>query len=122
MATIIQSLGIAFVFVGMLHLLRPDVSKRIVEFFKKGSRVYFVGLIRFALAVVFLLGARECKITWVIMVFGILFLISGLVIFILGPKRLMPVLDWYQRQSSIVIRVIAVIILAVAVVIIRSAS
>ncbi len=102
-------------------MIRPDVSKRIVEFFKKGSRVYFVGLIRFALAVVFLLGARECKVTWVIVVFGILFLISGLVIFMLGPKRLRPVLDWYQRQSSILIRVIAVIILAAAAVIIRSA-
>jgi uncharacterized membrane protein len=120
MATIIQSLGIAFVFVGMLHLLRPDVSKRIVEFFKKGSRVYFVGLIRFALAVVFLLGARDCKVKWVIVVFGILFLISGLVIFMLGPKRLRPVLDWYQRQSSILIRVIAVIILVAAVVVIWS--
>jgi uncharacterized membrane protein len=119
MATVIWGLGIVFVFVGMLHLIRPDVSKRIVEFFKKGKRVYFVGLIRFALAVVFLLGARECKVKWVIAVFGILFLISGLVIFMLGPKRLMPVLDWYQRQSSIVTRVIAVIILAAAVVIIR---
>jgi uncharacterized protein YjeT (DUF2065 family) len=122
MTAIIQSLGIVFVFVGMLYLIRPDVSKRIVEFFKKGSRVYLVGLIRFAMAVVFLLGARDCKVKWVIAGFGILFLISGLVVFTLGPKRLMPMLDWYQRQSSIVIRVIAVIILAVAVVIIHSAS
>jgi uncharacterized protein YjeT (DUF2065 family) len=121
MAAIIWAIGIVFVFVGMLYLLRPDVSKRIVEFFKEDSRIYLAGLIRLALAVVFLLSARDCKVKWVIAGFGILFLISGLVIFMLGPKRLMPVLDWYQRQSSIVIRVIAVIILAVAVVIIRSA-
>jgi hypothetical protein len=125
MAAIIWGLGIAFVFVGMLHLIRPDVSKRIIEFFKKGKRIYFAGLIRFTLAVIFLLGARDCRSEWgkwVIAGFGILFLISGLVVFMLGPKRLIPVLDWYQRQSSVVIRVIAVIILAVAVVIIRSAS
>jgi Kef-type K+ transport system membrane component KefB len=73
------------------------------------------------LAVVFLLGARDCKKKWVIAGFGILFLISGLVVFMLGPKRLRPILDWYQRQSSILIRVIAVIILAAAAVIIRSA-
>ena len=125
MAAVIWAVGIAFVFIGMLHLLRPDVSKRIVEFFKKDRRIYLASLIRLALAVVFLLGARDCRSEWskwVIAGFGILFLISGLVVFMLGPKRLIPVLDWYQRQSSIVIRVIAVIILAVAVVIIRSAS
>jgi hypothetical protein len=121
MAAIIWGLGIVFIFVGMLFLIRPDVSKRLVEFFKKGSRLYFVGLIRFMLAVVFLLGARECKRPWVIVVFGILFLISGLVIFMSGPKRLRPILDWYQRQSSILIRVIAVIILVAAAVVIRSA-
>lgn len=120
MAAIIQSLGIVFVFVGMLYLIRPDVSKQIVEFFKKGKRIYFVGLIRFALAVVFLIGARECKVTWVIVVFGILFLISGLLTFTLGPARLRSILDWYQRQSSVLIRVIAVIILAAAVVVIWS--
>jgi cytochrome b subunit of formate dehydrogenase len=121
MKVIIQSLGIAFVFIGMLFLIRPDVSKRLTELFKKGKRIYFVGLVRFVLAVVFLLGARECKVKWVIAVFGILFLISGLVIFMLGPKRLRPVLDWYQKQSSIVIRVIAVIILAAAAIVIHSA-
>lgn len=122
MAAIIWGLGIVFVFVGMLFLIRPDVSKQIVEFFNKGKRIYLAGLIRFALAVVFLLGARDCKVKWVIAAFGILFLISGLVVCMLGPKRLRPVLDWFQRQSSIVIRVIAVIILAAAVVIIHSAQ
>ena len=121
MKVIIQSLGIAFVFIGMLFLIRPDVSKRLTEFFKKGKRIYFVGLVRFVLAVVFLLGARECDITWVIIVFGIVFLLSGLLTFMLGPKRLIPILDWYQRQSSILVRVIAVIILAVGAIVIHSA-
>jgi len=121
MRVVIQSLGIAFVFVGMLFLIRPDVSKRIIEFFKKDRRIYIIGLVRFVLAIVFLLGARECDITWVIIVFGILFLLSGLLIFTLGPQKLRPMLDWYQKQSNIFIRVIAVIILAAAVIVIRSA-
>ena len=121
MKVIIQSLGIAFVFIGMLFLIRPDVSKRLTEFFKKGKRIYFVGLVRFVLAVVFLLGARECDITWVIIVFGIVFLLSGLLTFMLGPAKLKSILDWYQRQSSILIRVIAVIILAAGAIVIHSA-
>lgn len=121
MAFIIKGLGIVFVFVGILHLIKPDIAKRIMGFFKKGKRIYFVGLIRFALAVVFLLGARECDIKWVIVVFGILFIISGLITFMLGPRRAGPILDWFQRQSSILVRVIAVIILAVGAIVIYSA-
>jgi len=121
MAFIIQSLGIVFVFVGILHLLKPDIAKRIMGFLKKGKRIYFVGLLRFALAVIFLLGARECDIKWVIVVLGILFIISGLITFMLGPRRAGPILDWFQRQSNIVVRLIAVIILAVGVIVIYSA-
>ena len=78
MDIVIKIVGIAIVFIAIVYLLKPDVLKRLMEFFKQGKRLYFAGLIRFALAIVFLLGARECDITWVIVVFGILFLISYL--------------------------------------------
>jgi uncharacterized protein YjeT (DUF2065 family) len=95
--------------------------KWLMEFFKKGKRIYFAGLIRFALAVVFLVAARECKHSWVIFAFGILFIISGLLIFILGLEKLKSIIDWYQKQSVLLLRVVAVIALAIGAVIIYSA-
>jgi len=121
MDIVIRSLGIVIVVVGIVYLLRPDVMKWLIEFFKQGKRIYFAGLIRLALAVIFLLGARECDITWVIVVFGILFLIGGLLIFILGPEKLRRILDWYQKQSVLLLRVLAVIALAIGAIIIYSA-
>ncbi len=121
MDIIIRSLGIVIVVVGIVYLLRPDVMKWLLEFFKQGKRIYFAGLIRLALAVIFLLGARECDITWVIVVFGILFLIGGVLIFILGPEKLRRILDWYQKQSVLLLRVLAVIALAIGAIIIYSA-
>jgi len=122
MHMVIKSLGMVFALVGVVYLLRPDVLKWLMEFFKKGKRIYFAGLLRFALAVVFLVGARECKYSWVILVFGILFLIGGLLIFLLGPEKVRRILDWYQGQSTLVFRVIALIVLAVGVVVIFSAE
>jgi len=122
MHMVIKSLGMVFALVGIVYLLRPDVLKWLMEFFKKGKRIYFAGLLRFALAVVFLVGARECKYSWVILVFGILFLIGGLLIFLLGPEKVRRILDWYQGQSTLVFRVIALIVLAVGVVVIFSAE
>ena len=121
MDTVIKIIGIVIVAMAVVLLVRPDVIKRLLEFFKKGKRLYIPGLIRLALAVVFLLSARECDITWVIIVLGILFLISALVIFVLGPEKLRPMMDWYQRQSLILLRVIAVIPLAIGAIIIYCA-
>ncbi|MBA7700677.1 hypothetical protein ES703_109400 [subsurface metagenome] len=121
MDIVIKSLGIVIVLVGVVYLLRPDVMKWLMEFFKHGKRIYLAGLLRLALAVIFLLGARECDITWVIVVFGILFLIGGVLIFILGPEKIRRILDWYQKQSTLLLRVIAVIALAIGAIIIYSA-
>lgn len=121
MDIIIRSLGIVIVVVGIVYLLRPDVMKWLMEFFKHGKRIYLAGLLRLALAVIFLLGARECKHFWVILAFGILFLIGGVLIFILGPQKLRRILDWYQKQSALLLRVIAVIALAIGAIIIYSA-
>jgi len=123
MKIVIQSLGVVIVAVGVVYLLRPDIMKWLMGFFKQGKRIYLAGVIRLALAVIFLLraGSPECEIRWVIVVFGILFLIGGVLIFILGHEKLRRILDWYQKQSALLLRIIAVIALAIGAVIIYSA-
>ena len=121
MDIIIRGLGIVIVVVGIVYLLRPDVMKWLLEFLKQGKRIYFAGLIRLALAVIFLLGATQCSKPKVIGAFGILFLIGGLLIFILGPQKLRRILDWYQKQSALLLRVLAVLALAIGAIIIYSA-
>ena len=121
MDIVVKIVGIFIIFIGILYLLRPDVMKRLMEFIKKGKRVYFAGVIRFTLAIIFLLGASECYKKWIIATFGILFLISGLLIFILGPEKIRQIFEWYQKQPLLIFRVIAVIVLACGAVIVYSA-
>lgn len=121
MNKIITAIGIAFVVIAIVYLIKPSVMKRMIHFFKQGKRIYFAGLIRISLAVVFLLSARECKQFWVIFAFGVLFLISGLLIFILGPEKLKRMFDWYQKQSFLLFRIVALIILIIGAIIIYSA-
>jgi len=121
MRTIIQIIGIVFVIIAIVYFLKPDALKHMMQFFKKGRRLYLAGLIRFALAVVFLLAAGDCRSTKVIAAFGILFIIAGLLIFTLGLERLKAILDWYQQQSPLIFRVIALIALAIGVIIIYAA-
>jgi len=118
---LIRIVGIVFIFAGVVYLLKPDVMKRIMEFFKQGKRIYLAGLIRLVLAIIFLLGASECKKPWVIIAFGILFIIGGLLIFILGLEKLKRWIEWWQKQSNLLLRVLAVIALALGAIIIYSA-
>jgi len=121
MDIVIKIIGIVFIAIAIVFLLKPGVMNPIMEFFKKGKRIYFAGIARLVLAVVFLLGARECDITWLIAIFGILFLISGLSIFMLGPERIRRMIDWFQKQSAIFLRVMAIIVLAFGAIIIYAA-
>jgi hypothetical protein len=121
MDIVVKIVGMVIVLLAVLFLLKPDVMKSLLGFFKQGKRMYFIGIVRLILAVIFLLAARECDVTWVIVTFGILFLMSALLIFIIGPEKLRSMLDWFQNKSVIFLRVMAVIVLVLGVVIIYSA-
>ncbi len=109
MQTVIQVIGISVFLAGILFLLKPEVIRRIIAFIQKGYRIYFVGMLRIAMAIVFLLGARECDMSRIIVVLAILFLLSGLLIFILGPSKIRGILNWYLRQPIVVLRMLSLV-------------
>lgn len=121
MVIIIKSLGIVFALIGIVYLLRPEILKMLMGFYKKGKRIYFAGLIRFALAVIFLLAATECRKPKIIGAFGILFLLSGILIFVLGPEKIRRIFEWYEEESTLVFRIIAAVVTAIGTIIIFSA-
>ena len=121
MDIVVQCLGVAILLLGIVYLLKPDVMKWLMRFFKQGRRMYFAAVLRLVLAVIFLLAARECDISWVIVTFGIIFMISALLIFVMGLEKLRLVLDWYLKQPALIFRVIALIVLAIGAIIIYSA-
>ena len=121
MDNVVEIIGIAFIVIALLCFGKPNVFKRMLDFFKHGKRLYLAGLMRFVLAVIFLLAANQCNKPRIIGAFGILFLMSGVLIFMLGPKKLSPLLQWYLKQSVLLLRIIAVLIVAIGALIIYSA-
>lgn len=114
---IIRLIGVICVIAGIIYIIRPDIPKRLLAFFAKGRRIYLAGIVRFAMAVAFLVGAEECRHKWVIVIFGIGFLISGLLAFVLGPKRFGPILTWFTKQPDTIVRILGAITLAIGAVI-----
>jgi len=121
MNIVIRIIGIVFVFMTIVYFLKPDIMKRLMEFSKQGRRMYLAAVIRLVLAIVFLLAARQCRQFWVIFVFGVLFIISGLLIFILGSEKVKSYINWWQKQPVMLLRVMALVGLALGAIIIYSA-
>lgn len=121
MDKVVLCLGIVILLLGIVYVIKPDVIRWLLGFFRQGRRLYLISLVRFTLAVVFLVGARECDITWVIVVFGILFFVSGLLIVGLGLEKVKSILDWWEKQSSVLLRILALVTIAVGAVITYSA-
>jgi uncharacterized protein YjeT (DUF2065 family) len=121
MAVIIKAIGIFIAAMGLVFLLKPGLQRTLTRFFAADGRLYLVAVVRFALAVIFLLGAKECHSTRIIAAFGIIFLLSGLLIFILGLEKARSILSWYLEQPVFIFRIIATVVLIVGLVIVFSA-
>ena len=76
MDMVIKIIGIVLALLALGCLIKPDLLRGSMRFFGRGSRVYAIAMMRFALAVVFLVAARECRNEWVILAFGILFFVA----------------------------------------------
>ena len=121
MDVVVKIIGIVIVALALAYLLKPEIMEYLMEFFKEGKRIYLAGLIRVVLAIVLLVAARGCDSPRMVVFFGILFLISGLLTFIIGPERAKSIINWYQGQSPLVLRLLALIALVIGVAIIYSA-
>ena len=110
MQIVIKSLGIVLALIAVVYMLRPDVAKKLMFFFRKGRRIYFDGIVNFFLAAVFFAGASQCRYPWVILVCGTVFLAEALMIFGLGSKKASVVLDWGLEQSDDLYRFIGLLI------------
>jgi len=122
MVVIVQIIGVVFMLIGILLLIKPKALNPLMQFIKKGKRIYLAAIIRITLAVIFLLAAGDCLVKEVIAVFGILFLLSGLMIFMLGPQKLRRIIELIQKRSPLFLRVLAAVVLAIGVAIAYSAN
>jgi hypothetical protein len=121
METVIKIIGTVIVCIGLVFLIWPGVMRATTRFFSKGSRLYLAAMVRFALAIVFIMGARHCGIKWVIVLFGLIFLLSGLLIFMLGLQKAKGIIGWYLEQPKFISRVAAGIVLGVGLIIVYAA-
>jgi hypothetical protein len=103
---------------GLLFLLRPALLGPVVRFFNRTLWMYTLSVVRIALAVIFLLGAMQCRVTVVIAGFGILLLISGFAGLIVKHRMYHSILQWWQERNLTSVRLVAAVVLLIGAVIV----
>jgi len=121
MLILVKLVGMILVAIGIVFLLSPKRMRQWMVFCEKGIRPYVMGILRILIGIVFLLAAPQSRVAWVIITVGLLALIGGITFFVLGLEKLKGMLKWWQGRSLPVLRLIALIPIAIGVVILYSA-
>jgi uncharacterized protein YjeT (DUF2065 family) len=121
MQILIKIVGLLIVLEGILFLFKPEFLKSLAEFFIRGKRAYIAAGVRIFLGIVFLLAASQCRIVWVVIALGLLFLLSGIIMLTIKLDKLKAMISWWRQKSAGFLRVMALLIAAVGIVILYSA-
>lgn len=100
-----QLLGVFITAAGLAVLLRPQVALTMVAFWEKEQRIYTAGIIRLLFGGILVLSAPDAIIPVTVFLLGILFLISGLLIYVLPEVKIRGMLAWFKARPPIVVRI-----------------
>ncbi len=121
MVILVKSFGILMVALGAIFLARPAGMKNYIAFWVKGKRIYTGAALSLIIGIIFLLAASGCKVGWFVAVFGVLAFIKGIALFVLGQKKIMSMMKWWQGRSLSFLRFHALLALAAGALLIYAA-
>ncbi|UCG35291.1 MAG: hypothetical protein JSW17_00385 [Candidatus Omnitrophota bacterium] len=122
MVIVARIFGAFVVVLGVVFLVSPSSMKGYIAFWKKDLRIYWLGVLRLVLGSIFLMAAPTCRMPAIMNVLGILLLVGGVLIFGMGPKRVAAMLEWFDKQSEMVIRLWALIAFGIGYIIVHAAQ
>lgn len=114
-------IGIPIVAMGVIILLNPIIMKQLIAFWKQGKRLYIVGILRVLIGAILLLAASQAKIAGVVATLGVLVLISGILIFVLKLEKVKTILEYWDKRSLLILRLMGLLVLAIGALLIYSA-
>lgn len=113
MAEIVFVTGVLVIILCLAGLLKPNLIRRMVDFFFVGSRLYLAGVIRLTLGLMLLLLASRSSCWGYLVIIGIIAAASGLSIFFFALKRSKALLKRIKNKSDFVLRIYLIIGIAI---------
>lgn len=112
MIMLVKGIGILIACMGIIIFLSPQVTKRMLAFWRKGKRLYTGGVVRVLFGLIFLSAASQARVPVVMAGLGILSLAAGILIFILGLERMKVLLGWWDKRPASFVRLMGLLVSA----------
>lgn len=85
---------------GLLGIASPHSLVNAVLGMSSATRFYVTVIVRIVVGIIFLFAARRCRVAWLVYLFGVIILFSGIVLLFLGAGRLDDIINWFAARSD----------------------
>lgn len=109
MLFVIGFIGIFIAAIGLGFMSSPNMFKQFIAFFGRGKRLYLAGMLRFLIGTILLTTALRCQRPAIIIAFGVLFIIGGVLIFALGLEKVKSILSWWDKKPALTMRLMGLL-------------
>jgi len=114
--------GILIVLEGILLLVKPQIYNKAAAFFAKGRLMYVAALLKLACGVFLLVSATSCDRKIIMVVLGLIAAGYGVLLFGIDKLKLKKKFEWWSLRPKYVVRIIAILAIAVGGLIIYAAG
>ena len=120
MVAFVKLFGIFLVGFGVAYLIKPNIIKQYMAFWKIGKRLYLGGALALLIGIIFLFAAAQCRWRGIIVAFGILSVAKGIWLLVISQEKAISILDWWAKRPITFLRVHAIFAVALGVLLIYS--
>lgn len=121
MDAFVRAVGIFILVAGVLIAAKPHIARMLIGFAKVGKRVQIGGGIRILIGILFFVALPHVAWPWIVGIFGLLALASGVTILSIGVVRAHQFLDWFFIKTDKEIRIYSAILVAMGILLIYAA-
>jgi hypothetical protein len=109
---IVLVIGLIIIATGLAVLVKPARLKDLLYILLEKDWFRMVAALRVIIGVLFLFAAGGTRSPIFVSVMGVLFILAGVFIPILGPARLRSLASWWMKRRDLVLRLWALVALA----------
>jgi hypothetical protein len=104
MNVVVVIVGWLILLLGLLGIASPHSLVNGVLGMSSATRFCVTVIVRIVVGIIFLFAARRCRVAWLVYLFGVIILLSGLVLLFLGAGRLDEIINWFAARSDLGLR------------------
>jgi len=104
-----KSIGLLVAAFGLTLFAMPQFIHKVFDFFKEGKRLYWAGVFRSLVGLVLLLEASQSAVPAATVSLGVLFLLSGIIVFACDAEKLKAFLAQYSEMPVLVLRLLGLV-------------